>query len=177
MPLPQYTVNFGIEEAYAKAKAALIEKGCSVVSEEQPIQLLVRQGSLWGISPKTAKKTVRVTLEASGDKTNLTYSSKLAADWKNVTIIGCFLSLVLAAVCVWMALDLSQFMFDGNPSFWSWLITSNDKAQFSTGEAFVNLAYGLAVFLSIIIAIEAVIYVYAGRHIEVFAETTLVQLA
>jgi hypothetical protein len=174
--LPQYTVNFGIEETYAKAKAALIEKGCSVVYEEQPRQLVVRQGSLWGISPKTAHKTVTVTFKLTGDKTNMTYRSKLASDWKNVTIVGCVLSLVLGVVCVWMALDLSQFMFNGNPSFWSWLITSNDTIRVNTGEAFVNLAYGLAVFLSIIIVIETAIYVYAGRNIEVFTETTLTQL-
>jgi hypothetical protein len=69
-----------------------------------------------------------------------------------------------------MALDLSQFMIDGNPSFWGWIVTSNDTVKFQAAEAFVNLSWGLAVFLSIVIALESAIYVHAGRNIEVFAK-------
>jgi hypothetical protein len=174
--LPQTTVNVGIEEAYTKAKEALLKQGCSVVSEEQPKQLVVRQGSLWGISPRTAKKMVKATFESSGEKTCITYSSKLATDWKNVTIIGCVLAAALVALCVWMALDLSEFMTTGGPGVWSWLITSGDTVRFSAGQAFVNLAWGLSVFLIIIIAIEAAIYVYTGRNIEAFAKATFDEL-
>ena len=52
--LPQRIVNIKIEETYLKLKAVLVEKGCLVVSET-PQQLLVKQGSLWGISPKAPK--------------------------------------------------------------------------------------------------------------------------
>jgi hypothetical protein len=175
--LPQTTVNLGVEEAYAKAREALIKQGCTVVSEEQTKQLVVRQGSLWGISPRTAKKTITATFKASGDKTDLTYSSKLASDWKNVTIVGCVLAAALVVLCIWMALDLSEFMTTGGPGFWAWLITSGDTVRFNAGQAFVNLAWGLSVFLVIIIAIEAAIYVYTGRNIEAFAQTTFAQLA
>lgn len=176
--MPQTTVNFGAEEAYAKAKEALVKQGSAVVSEDQPRQLVVKQGSLWGISPRTAKKTVKATFEAAGDnKTNVTYNSKLTSDWKNVTVVGCILAAALAALCVWMALDLNEFMTTGTPGFWAWLIMSEGTVRFSVGEAFVNLAYGLSVFLVIIIGIEAAIYVYAGRNIEVFAQTTLAQVA
>lgn len=84
----------------------------------EPTQLVVKQGSLWGISPIIAKKTINI-LEASQQKTTVNFSSELASDWKNITIIGCVLALVLMAVCVWMAMDLSEFMVDGNPHFWS----------------------------------------------------------
>jgi hypothetical protein len=174
--LPQTTVNLGIEEAYVKGREALVKQGCNIVSEEQPRQLVVRQGSLWGISPRTAKKTVKATFESADDKTNITYSSKLTSDWKNVTIIGCVLAAALVALCVWMAVDLSEFMTTGTPEFWAWLIMSRDTVQLNTGEAFVNLAWGLSVFLVIIIAIEAAIYVYVLRNLEVFAQTTLAQL-
>lgn len=174
--MPQTTVNAGIEEAYAKAKEALVKQGCTVLSEEQPKQIVVRQGSLWGISPRTAKKTVTATFEGSGDKTVITYNSKLASDWKNVTIIGCVLAAALVALCVWMATELSEFMTTGGPGVWSWLITSGDTVRFSAGQAFVNLAWGLSVFLIIVIAIEAAIYVQSGRNIEVFAQTTLSKL-
>ena len=176
--MPQTTVNLGIEESYTKAKEALIKQGCIVVSEDQPRQLVVHQGSLWGISPRTAKKTVTTTFEESGNsKTNVTYTSKLASDWKNVTIVGCVLAAALVALCVWMALDLSEFMVTGTPGFWAWLVMSGGTTRFNTGEAFVNLAWGLSVFLVIVIAVEAAIYVYTIRNIEVFAQTTLAQVA
>jgi hypothetical protein len=171
--LPERKVDLKVDEAYAKLKTVLVEKGCSVVSEEQPRQLLAKQGSLWGISPRNAKKTIKITLEPAEDKTSIKYSSKLASDWKNVTLIGCVLAFVIAVVCVWMATDLSKFMVDGNPSFWSWIITVGGKAEFQTGEAFVNLAYGLTVFLSVVIVLEFAIVVYARSKIEVFVEEAL----
>ncbi|HSV48672.1 MAG TPA: hypothetical protein VLH35_00015 [Candidatus Acidoferrales bacterium] len=171
--MPQTTVNLTIEDAYAKLKAALAQRGCTIASENTPQKLVAKQGSLWGLSPKTAKKTVEVTFEGQGSKTAITYNSKLSADWKNITIIGCILAFILTAICVWMAMDLSQFMIDGNPSFWGWIVTSNDTVKFQAAEAFVNLSWGLAVFLSIVIALEAAIYIYAGRNIEVFAKDTV----
>jgi hypothetical protein len=175
--LPQTTLNLGIEEAYARTKEALIKEGCTVTSEEQNRQLVVKQGSLWGISPKTAKKTVTATFEAADDETSVAYSSKVASDWKYVTIIGCVLAAALIGLCIWMALDLSEFMTTGGPGFWAGLITSGDTVRFSAGEAFVNLTWGLAVFLAIIIAIEAAIYVQVSRKIELFAQATLAQVA
>ena len=107
------------------------------------------------------------------EKTTVNFSSKLASDWKNITIIGCVLAFVLAAVCVWMAMDLSAFMVDGNPRFWSWIITTGDTAKFSAGETFVNLALGLAVFLSVVIALEIGIFFNAKAKIELFAKEVL----
>ena len=76
-----------------------------------------------------------------------------------------------------MALDLSAFMNTGNPSFWSWLVTAEGQAEFNAGEAFVNLAWGLAIFLFVIIAMEAVVYVYARSKIEAFATEVIGKLA
>jgi hypothetical protein len=157
-------------DSYTKVKAALAQRGAVIVSEEPPNGLVARQGSLWGLSPKTAKKTIHMTLERQGNQTAITYNSKLASDWKNITIIGCILAAILTAFCIWVAFDLSQFMVDGNPSFWGWVITSGDYVKLQAGEAFVNLSWGLAVFLIIVIALEAAIYVYVSRHIEVFAK-------
>jgi hypothetical protein len=171
--LPEHTVNLKIEEAYAKLKTALAAKGCTVASQTEPTALVVKLGSLWGISPITAKKTINLKLEASEQKTSVNFSSKLASDWKNITIVGCILAFVLPAVCVWMAMDLSAFMVDGNPSFWSWIITVGNTAKFSAGETFVNLALGLAVFLSVVIALEIAIYFNAKAKIELFTEEIL----
>jgi hypothetical protein len=159
-----------LEDSYVKVKAALTQKGAVISSEDAPNSLVTRQGSLWGISPKTAKKTIHLTLKPQDNQTTITYNSKLASDWKNVTIIGCILSAILAVFCIWVAQDLSQFMVDGNPSFWAWLVSSHGIVKFQAGEALVNLSWGLAVFLTIVIVVEAAIYVYAARHIELFAK-------
>lgn len=175
--MPQTTLNLPIDIAYSKLKATLAQKGCIIATENEPERLVVKHGSLWGLSPRTAKKTVEVTLEGQGDKTAVTYNSKLSSDWKNITIVGCIVAVILAGFCVWMALDLSQFMFDGNPSFWGWIITSGETVKFQAGEAFVNLSWGLAVFLSIVVALEAGIYFYASRNLEVFAKETISAIA
>ncbi len=171
--MPSITVNLRNNEAYEKAKSSFTEKGCVVTSEEPPKQFRVKQGSLWGVSPKTAKKTVSVTLQLSSDKTIVEYSSKLASDWVNVTVVGCILAAIFAAVCVWLALDLNVFLLSGNPSLWSWLITVEGQAESQAGEALVNLALGVATFLSAAIAIEVAVLLYARRKIETFAKDAL----
>lgn len=174
--LPELKADLNIEETYEKVTTILIEKGCSVVSDEAPNQLLVKQGSLWGLSPRTAKKNIKLKFETVNNKTSIKYSSKLASDWKNVTLVGCVLAFVIAVMCMWMALDLGKFMVDGGQSFWGWIITVGDQVEFQAGEAFINLAYGLTVFLSVIIVLEFAIVVYARSKIEVFVEEALSQL-
>jgi hypothetical protein len=175
--LSQHTVNLTVEAAYPKLKALLVAKGCKIASETPPNQLSVRQGSLWGVAPRTAKKTVNIMLEGTEEKTLIKYYSKLSSDWKNITVIGCILAFALAVICLWMATDLGYFLDTGNPSFWSWLVTARGQVEFQAGEAFVNLAWGLAVFLFIIIAAEAVVYFYCGSKVETFASEAIDELA
>ena len=171
------TVDLNVEDAYQKLKTLLNGRGCKVISEASPKQITFLQGSLWGISPKTAKKTIHITLEPEPPKTTITYSSKLTSDWKNITIVGCILAAVLAGVCMWMALDLGAFLATGAPSVWSWLVTAEDQVEFRAGEAFVNLAWGLAIFLFVVIAVEAIVFVYARSRIEAFAAEVIGELA
>jgi hypothetical protein len=138
--LPERTINLKIEEAFADLKDALVKKGAKVVSENAPKQLVVKQGSLWGVAPKSAKKTVTATLTPTDSGTKIAYSSKLSSDWKNITIVGCVLAAVLVAVCLWTAKDLSTFMVTRQPSFWSWLIAVGSTVNVQAGQAFVNLA-------------------------------------
>ena len=174
--LPERIIDAHIEETYEKTKTLLIGKGCTVVSEEPSRQFAVRQGSLWGLSPRTAKKNIKLSFEANGIKTSIKYSSKLAQDWKNVTLVGCVLAFLIAVLCVWMATDLGKFMATGDQSFWGWIITSGDQIEFLAGEAFINLAYGLTAFLSVIIVLEIAVVVYARSKIEEFIEEALSQL-
>ena len=171
------TVSLKIEEAYPKLKVALVEKGCKVTSEELPKQICFKQGSLWGISPKTAKKNIIVNLEPVSDGTRVKCSSKLASDWKNITLIGCALASALVALCVWMAIDLSAFMVTRVPSFWSWLVTVGSNVDLVAAQVFVNLTWGLAVFLSVIILLEGAIVVYVRSKIDTFTQDALNQLS
>ena len=171
--LLERTVSVEIDKAYADLKAALIEKGCKIISEEPPKQILVKQGSLWGISPKTAKKTLSVNLVPVDSGTQVTCSSRLSSDWKNLTVVGCALAVALVGLCLWMTFDLGAFMVTQKPSFWSWLVTVNGNVDFQVGQAFVSLTKSLAVFLSVIILLEIAVAVYVHARIDRFAEETL----
>lgn len=133
----------------------------------------MRQGSLWGLSPKSAKKNIQFKLEQQGDQTRLQCFSVLSSDWKNITLVGCVLAAVLAVVCVWMASDLTDVLVTNHSSFWSWLITVDNNVNLEVGGVFVRLVWGLAGFLSAVIALEAVILIYARSKIDVFAAEVL----
>jgi len=171
--LLERTVGLGIDKAYADLKAVFSEEGCKIISEEPPKQILVKQGSLWGISPKTAKKTIDATFTPVDSGTRVTCSSRLSSDWKNLTVVGCVLAAFLVGLCLWITFDLDAFMVTQKPSFWSWLATVNGSVDFQVGRAFVNLTNALAVFLSVIILLEIVIAVYVHSRIDRFAEANI----
>ncbi len=171
------TVNSEINKTYAALKVVFSSKDCKITSEKPPQQILVKQGSLWGASPKTAKKIVEVNLETVDSGTHLTCLSRLSSDWKNITLVGCILAAVLVGLCLWMSIDLSGFMLTRKPSFWSWIITSNGAIDFQVGQAFENLTKTLAAFLSIIILLEIAITVYVRARIDRFAEETINKLS
>ena len=170
-------MSLGINKAHADLKAFLLRKGCKVVAEEPPTFISVKQGSLWGISPRTAKKVVRYSLSPVDSGTQITVSSSLASDWKNLTIIGSALAVLLMALCWWITTDLEAFIITQEPSYWSWIATVDGYIDFQTGQMFVGLTRMLAVFLAIVIAIEAVIAVYAHFRINSFAEENLKALS
>lgn len=173
----EQTFNVSVEEAAAKLKAVFVEKGCRVISEEPPCQISFKQGSLWGIAPQTAKKTITVNLESADEGTKIKVSSKLASDWKNITLIGCVFALVLAGVCVWMATDLTTALSTNQNSYWSWLISAGGNMDSAAAQSFINLTWGLAVFLTVIIVLEGVIVVYVRSRIDVFSKEILNRLS
>jgi hypothetical protein len=167
------TFSLEINKAYANLKGSLAAKGCKTVSEDPPNRLLVKQGSMWGVSPATAKKDLEVTFAPVDSGTQVTCSSRLSSDWKNLTIIGCALAAVLVGLCVWMALDLSAFMVTDKPTFWSWLASVNGNVDISVAQVLVNLTRALAMFLSVVIVLEIAVAVYANARIDSFAQATL----
>jgi hypothetical protein len=171
--LLERTVGLEIEKAYAELKTLLLKRGCKLLAEEPPVRLSVKQGSLWGISPQTAKKVVTYRLARDDSGTRITCSSSLASDWKNLTVIGTALAVLVAAVCWWIAVDLDAFVVTEQPSYWSWIATVDGYADLQTAQFFAGFARWLTVFLAIIVAIEVVVAVYARFRINTFAEETL----
>ena len=76
-----------------------------------------------------------------------------------------------------MATDLTTFMATRVPSFWSWLVVVGSSVDLVAGKVFVNLTWGLAVFLSVIILLEVAIVIYARSRIDAFTEDALNQLS
>ena len=175
--LLERTVSLEIDKAYADLKAALLEKGFKILSEEQPKKILTRQGSLWGMSPLTAKKIVEVDFAPVNSGTKVTCSSRISSDWKNLTLVGCAVAAILVGLCLWMTFDLSAFLSTGKASFWSWLVTTNGNVDLQAGQGFVNLTKALAFFLSVIILLEIVILFYVHNGINKLAEETLNSLS
>src|SRR5665647_778913 len=94
------TVSLEIDEAYQDLKTTLVKKGCKIISEYPPMRIIVKQGSLWGMTPKTAKRNVDFSLKYTYSETKVMTSSRLSADWKNITLIGCAFAAVLIGVCL-----------------------------------------------------------------------------
>ena len=167
------TLNIEIEKAYADVKASLVSKGCKIVSEDEPKHLQLSKGRFGECYPKQPKKPWTSLLSLSTRHTQVTASSRISSDWKNITIIGCALSAVLAGLCLWISLDLTAFLGSGKASFWSWLASVNGNVDVSVAQTFVNLTKSLAIFLSVVILLEIVVAAYAYRRIDKFAKETL----
>ena len=164
------TVSLGITEAYLKLKETLASKGCRTVSEDPPNRIVVVQGSLWGITPTNAKKTLSYNLNTVNSETRVTCSSRLSSDWKNLTLIGTALSIIVVGLCLWVSVDLDAFMVTRQTSFWSSIISVNSYVDLQLGAAFTNLMKALALFLSVMIVVEVVIALNAQRKVDAFSK-------
>jgi hypothetical protein len=172
--LLERTVGLKIEKAYAELKALLLGKGCRITTEEAPALIAVKQGSLWGISPRTAKKKVICRLAPADSGTRITCSSSLASDWKNLTVIGTALAMLVTALCWWIATDLDSSVTTQHSSYWSWLVTVDDGyVDFQAAQMLAGVTRMLAIFLAFIIIAEAAVAVYAHFKTNVFVEEAL----
>ena len=51
-------IDLKIDQAYAKLRVILIDRGGKIVFEEQPKRISIKHGSLNGVTPKGAKKVI-----------------------------------------------------------------------------------------------------------------------
>ena len=170
-------MNWKIEDAYAKLKEVLLKQGCKIVAEEPPKTVIAVQGSLWGMTPRTAKKQVNYRLYPHDSGTQITASSSLASSWKHLTIVGSALAVLVAAMCGWIAIDLEAFIATQKPSSWSWVATVDGYADLQVAQMLAGLGRALAVFLAVVIVLEVVTALYAHFRVNAFAEETLSSLS
>ena len=173
--LTEHIVNLKIKEAFVKLKKLILLKGYSIIKEDSPSNLTFEQGSIWGISPRTAKKIVTFDLQKLTSDTSITFSSKLAPKWKNLTVGGYAASIFLVFLSLWITLDLENSIITENPSFWSWVAAYANTINFTALQSFSNLAKLLFFFLIIVLLIESVIVIYSYLKINIIAKEILNQ--
>jgi hypothetical protein len=171
--LLERTVDLRIDEGHAKVKTLLARKGCALVAEEPPTFISVEQGSVWGVSPRTAKKVVGFRLSPANSKTQIAVTSSLASGWKNLAIMGAAFSAALACLCWWITIDLEAFVATQEPSYWSWITTADGFAAFQVAQTFAALTQALAVFLAVVLALEIILVVFAQHKVDDFADEIL----
>lgn len=164
----EQVVNMPLADAYEDLKTHLKQEGGKIVSETAPTELVVKQGSLWGLAPQNAKKFVTCTLSQHGPETKISCKSKISKDWVNITVIGIVLSIVMVGVCVWISLDLAHFLDTGLTTTWSWIASSGAYIDYNGGEYFINLTHMLAGFLIAVILAETVILFYARARVDLY---------
>jgi hypothetical protein len=166
-------VGLEIEKVYAGLRGFLLKRNCKIISEDPPIFISVKQGSIWGVSPRSAKKIASYRLFPLDSGTRIVSSSSLASDWKNLSIIGSVLSVIVTLLCLWIAADLDAYLTTQKPSNWSWLAGAYGSTGFQRALILANLTKVLAVFLAITLALEILVAVYVSVRINAFAEESL----
>ncbi len=168
----EQNLNVTVEQAYENLTTVL-KKNYALIIEEPSKRILIKQGSLWGLSPRTAKKMIDYRFSSTSSGTRIVASSSLTPGWKNLTIIGSILSVVAASLCWWVSVDLENFVMTHQPNFWSWLATSGSFTYSDLALSFASLTRGFAIFLVVSLFIEVVIYVHAQHGIDAVARETL----
>jgi hypothetical protein len=165
-----------IESAYSEVKTLLLEKGCKIVSEEPPKHILIRHGSLWGISPKYAKKIVSYNIFPYKSGTKIVSYSSISPDWANMTLWGNIIAGVVAAVFWWIASDISNYLAIGKSGYWTWLAEAFGYPLAQRTFFMINLTKSLSIILVITILLEILDVFMVYRKIDTFAEETLDEL-
>ena len=165
MALCERIISLEVQKAYEELKAALLRRGCKIVTEEPTKSIIVEQGSLWGMSPKGVKKRVTFSLFPYDSKTRVVSVTSLASDWVATSVFGCILSLLLAFVFYWIATDMEAFIAAKRHSLWGWLAEAFGYSGFQEALAIVGLIKILSIVLLVIaiVSILTDLYIYAKK--------------
>jgi len=169
----QKIVNLEIERTYVEFEAHLLKEKGRIVAKEPPTSICFEQGSIWGMTPRTAKKWMSYNFFSQDSETRVVASTSLGSDWKNLGIIGCVFSVLLATICWWISVDLKALSVAHSASVWSWIVTVNGYIDFQIAQVLISLTQALAVFLIIVTVLEAAVLLYVCFGKDSFAEDTL----
>ena len=157
-------------------KNILLKNKCKITADKPPEYILVKQGSLNGIIPKSAKKTVKFYLFSEGSGTKITSSTEIASDWTNLTLYGNILAAVLVGMFLWIAVDMQNYLQTAKSGYWGWLARAYGYPDPLDTMFMINVTRTLAIFLAAAIAVEILIAIYVYPRKNAFAEITLLQL-
>lgn len=162
-----------IEQSFTQLKSILLDTKCVIMSEDPPTHICVSQGSLYGILPNSAQKIVNFNLSCAGSGTKITSSSRIAPNWKNLTLYGNIVAAFVAGLFLWIAADMSHYMETGEPSFWSWLAQVYAYRNLGYAAFMINVNRALALVLVITIVFEIIIVIYVYPRSNIFAQQIL----
>jgi hypothetical protein len=175
--LLERSVDLEIEKAYSELKTILLDRGCKIVSEEPPTHVSIKQGSLRGVSPRSAKKVVSYHTFPHESGTRIVSCSSVSSDWANLTLWGNIIAGVVAAVFWWIATDIAALAVNGTSGYWTWLARAFGYPEMQYTFFMVNLTKALSIVLVIAIFLEILDVFIVYRGINTFAAETLEELA
>ena len=170
-------IGLKTEKAYQQLKSILVKKGCTIVSEDPPKHILVKQASLRGISPKSAKKEIRYDLLPNGLGTKIKSCSSISSDWARLTLWGSVMAGIVATVFWWIASDIGTLLEYGTTGYWAWLARAFGYPNIPYTLFMLNVTRALSIVLAITIIFEIIDGFLVYRKIDTFAAETLDELA
>jgi hypothetical protein len=170
--LAEASIKAEVKLTFDKLKTIIANEKDKIVYEDPPHSLTLVQGSIWGITPRTAKKITTYTLSQEAQETRITSKTHLTSDYVNLALAGCIFSIALLIVCIWIALDL-QNLAANKTIFWSWLALTSGQVDSNKANVFLWLTWFLSVFLAASLALEAFIISKIRSGIGVFTQETL----
>lgn len=164
-------VKLSIDESIVNLKRLLNEKDAHLIKEESD-SVTVRHGSIWGVSPVSAKKIVRFELSTHGeDETKIASQSKLSRDYVRFTLFGIILTVAVMLVCLWISFDLSAVVLE-HSNFLGGVVSSSVRAFRLLSDVILLFA----LFLAATLVLESVVIININRKIETFARRILMNI-
>ncbi len=161
------------EEAYKKLRILLPKKECTLIAEEPPRIIIAIQGSLWGMSPRTAKKQLRFQVSPKTLETQISATSKLSSDYVKFAAAGCVFAIALIILLAWINIDIRVFAETQTQTTWNWLVQKGTFPNPQGVQLLTRLTQTFEIFLSIVTALETIVVAYIRFKIDYFAEDIL----
>ncbi len=169
-------VPMSVEETYRKLRSLLAGKSCKFVEELSSKSIVVKQGSLSGVMPKSAKKTVRFELSSAGSVTKIVATSKIDSVWTGLTLYGSILAAVLAGLLFWVAADMESYVLTAKPGVWSWLASAYGYPDVGRLMFTASVNRAAAVLLVLTVAFEIAVAAYVYPRKDAFSQDVLADL-